>query len=62
MTGGAHIRVGVGTRVIRHGQLFKVVEIHAGGPAGAEVVLCSDGVPPQYLRLSMRAPATDCDG
>lgn len=59
MTGGAHIRVGVGTRVIRDGQLFKVVEIHAGGPAGAEVILCSDGVPPQYLRLSMRAFLAD---
>ena len=57
---GAHIRVGVGTRVIHEGQLFTVAEVHAGGPAGAEVVLCSHGMAGQYLRMSMRDLLTDC--
>jgi len=57
---GAHIRVGVGTRVIREGQLFRVAEVHAGGPSGAEVVLCSHGMAAQYLRMSMRDLLMDC--
>ncbi len=59
MREGAHIRVGVGTRVIHEGQLLKVVEVHAGGPAGAEVVLCSNGAEPQYLRMSIGALLAD---
>ena len=59
MREGAHIRVGVGTRVIHEGQLLKVVEVHAGGPAGAEVVLCSNGAEPQYLRTSIGALLAD---
>ncbi len=60
MNGRAHLRVGVDTRVIHEGELFKVVEVHAGGPAGAEVVLSSNGASRQYLRMSMRELLTNC--